>query len=104
MSTTSASGSKATSAAAPATTTSSRPCRPAPRRCGGKDMAEQGIGAAVRRTEDFRFLTGRGHYTDDINRPNQTHAYFLRSPHAHAKIRQTDTDAARRGTGVAAVF
>ena len=67
-------------------------------------MAEQGIGAAVRRTEDFRFLTGRGHYTDDINRPNQAHAYFLRSPHAHARIRKIDTAAAKRAPGVVAVF
>ncbi len=67
-------------------------------------MAEQGIGAAVRRTEDYRFLTGRGHYTDDINRPNQTHAYFLRSPHAHAKIRKIDTAAAKQAPGVVAVY
>ncbi|MEX1206436.1 MAG: xanthine dehydrogenase family protein molybdopterin-binding subunit [Dongiaceae bacterium] len=67
-------------------------------------MAEQGIGAAVRRTEDYRFLTGRGHYTDDINRPNQTHAYFLRSPHAHAKIRKIDTKAAKQAPGVVAVY
>ncbi len=38
-----------------------------------------GIGAAVRRKEDSRFLRGKGNYTDDINRPNQTYAYFLRS-------------------------
>ncbi len=36
-----------------------------------------GIGAAVKRREDFRFLTGQGRYTDDINRPGQTYAYIL---------------------------
>ncbi|HLZ64923.1 MAG TPA: xanthine dehydrogenase family protein molybdopterin-binding subunit [Aliidongia sp.] len=63
-----------------------------------------GIGAAVRRKEDFRFLTGQGHYTDDINRPGQTHAYLLRSPHAHASLGAIDTAAALAAPGVVAVF
>ena len=50
-------------------------------------MSATGIGASVRRKEDRRFITGKGHYTDDINRPGQTYAYFLRSPHAHATIK-----------------
>src|SRR6266581_2997919 len=50
-------------------------------------------GAAVRRKEDFRFLTGHGTYTDDINRPGQLHAWMLRSPHAHARIKAIDTKA-----------
>ena len=37
-------------------------------------MAENGIGAAVRRKEDHRFITGAGNYTDDINRPHQADA------------------------------
>ncbi len=45
-------------------------------------MGDFGIGASVRRKEDFRFLTGQGTYTDDINRPGQLHAFLLRSPHA----------------------
>ena len=53
-------------------------------------MAETGIGASVKRKEDYRFLTGKGRYTDDINRPGQAYAYFLRSPHAHAKTRSID--------------
>ena len=67
-------------------------------------MAEGMIGTPVQRTEDFRFLTGQGHYLDDINRPNQAHAYFLRSPHAHAKIRGIDTAAAKSAPGVVAIF
>ena len=58
-------------------------------------MRATGIGASVKRKEDFRFLTGRGNYTDDINQPNQTYAYILRSPHAHAKIKGIDTAAAK---------
>ena len=63
-----------------------------------------GIGAAVRRREDQRFLTGRGTYTEDINRPGQLHAYILRSPHAHARINGIDTNAAREAPGVVAIF
>jgi carbon-monoxide dehydrogenase large subunit len=64
----------------------------------------EGIGASVRRKEDFRFLQGRGMYTDDINRPGQTHAYILRSPHAHATINGIDTAAAKAMPGVLAIF
>lgn len=64
----------------------------------------EGIGASVRRKEDLRFLSGRGQYTDDINRPGQAHAYILRSPHAHARIASLDTVAARAMPGVVAVF
>ena len=49
-------------------------------------MIENGIGASVRRKEDQRFLIGKGNYTDDINVAGQTHAVFVRSPHAHAEI------------------
>jgi carbon-monoxide dehydrogenase large subunit len=64
----------------------------------------EGIGASVRRKEDLRFLSGRGQYTDDINRPGQTHAFILRSPHAHAAINGIDTAAAKAMPGVIAVF
>ena len=67
-------------------------------------MGDFGIGASVRRKEDFRFLTGRGTYTDDINRPGQLHAFLLRSPHAHAELGTIDTAAAKAAPGVAAVF
>ena len=65
---------------------------------------ENGIGASVRRREDFRFITGQGQYTDDIARPGQAHAYFLRSPHAHATIRSIDASAAWAMPGVVAVY
>jgi carbon-monoxide dehydrogenase large subunit len=54
-------------------------------------MAATGIGAPVRRKEDHRFITGKGQFTDDINRPGQTCAVFVRSPHAHANIKRIDT-------------
>src|SRR5215469_7130218 len=62
------------------------------------------IGMPVRRREDYRFLTGGGTYTDDINRPGQLHAYILRSPHAHAQIGGIDTTAAQGAPGVVAVY
>lgn len=66
--------------------------------------SETGIGASVRRKEDQRFLTGKGKYVDDINLPGQTYASFVRSPHAHAKIKSVDTKAAMSSPGVVAVF
>jgi carbon-monoxide dehydrogenase large subunit len=62
------------------------------------------VGAPVPRKEDRRFLTGAGRYTDDLKRPNQTHAYFVRSPHAHAKINSINTAAAKAAPGVVAVL
>src|SRR5271155_3054877 len=67
-------------------------------------MSATGIGAAVRRKEDHRFITGKGQYTDDINRPGQAATYFIRSPHAHAKIKKIDTAAAAKMPGVAGLF
>ena len=67
-------------------------------------MTSTGIGAPVRRKEDFRFITGKGQYTDDISRPGETRAVFVRSPHAHAKIKKVDTAAAKQVPGVIAVL
>jgi aerobic carbon-monoxide dehydrogenase large subunit len=67
-------------------------------------MTATGIGAPVRRKEDQRFVTGQGRYVDDLNRPGQAYAYFLRSPHAHATIRSIDAEAAKIMPGVIAVL
>src|SRR6186713_3480668 len=67
-------------------------------------MSATGIGAAVRRKEDLRFITGRGQYTDDVIRPGETRAVFVRSPHAHAKIKNIETSAAKTMPGVIAVL
>jgi carbon-monoxide dehydrogenase large subunit len=56
--------------------------------------------SAVIRTEDSRFLRGAGEYIDDINIPNQTYGYLLRSPHASAKIISINIDAAKLAPGV----
>ncbi|ESR22470.1 xanthine dehydrogenase family protein molybdopterin-binding subunit [Lutibaculum baratangense] len=67
-------------------------------------MGESGIGARVQRVEDRRFITGKGNYTDDINRPGQLHAHFVRSPHAHARIRSVGIAEAQAAPGVVAVY
>src|SRR4029077_10620096 len=67
-------------------------------------MGVTAIGASVKRTEDIRFITGKGHYVDDVNRHGQAFAYFLRSPHAHATIDKIDFAAALKAPGVVAVF
>ncbi|MCZ8149259.1 MAG: xanthine dehydrogenase family protein molybdopterin-binding subunit [Roseomonas sp.] len=68
-------------------------------------VAEQfGIGQPVRRKEDVRFLTGHGHYTDDVNLAGQAHMAILRSPHANARIVSMDLTAARAAPGVLLVL
>ena len=67
-------------------------------------MSATGIGAAVRRQEDQRFITGKGRYTADVERPHQAFACFVRSPHAHAKIKKIDARAAAAMPGVLAVL
>ena len=61
-------------------------------------------GQSVRRLEDERFLTGRGRYTDDIDRPDQAFVQVVRSTHAHASIVQIETAAACAVPGVLGVF
>jgi aerobic carbon-monoxide dehydrogenase large subunit len=67
-------------------------------------MTSEGIGARVLRVEDRRFITGRGRFTDDIDLPGQTHACFVHSPHAHARIKGVDGSKALQVPGVLAVL
>ncbi len=67
-------------------------------------MGDTGIGSAVTRREDYRFLTGQGKYTDDINLAHQTHAWIVRSPYAHANITGIDSSAAAAMPGVVAIY
>lgn len=57
-----------------------------------------------RRAEDERFLTGRGSYTDDLRDSHDLVAFFLRSPHAHARIKSIDVAEARARKGVHAIL
>src|SRR5580693_2015603 len=67
-------------------------------------MGVEGIGASVVRKEDRRFITGRGRYVDDIKLIGMTYAHFIRSPHAHAKVKGIDSSAAMKMPGVVAVL
>ena len=69
-----------------------------------KAVEAGGLGKAVRRVEDVRFLTGRGNYTDDQAVPGMARGYVLRSPHAHARITGIDTSEAAAMPGVIAVL
>jgi aerobic carbon-monoxide dehydrogenase large subunit len=72
---------------------------------GASDFAKlPHIGEAFRRKEDYRFLTGAGQYTDDINLGHQNYAVFVRSPHAHAAIKGIDVAKAQALPGVVKVF
>jgi carbon-monoxide dehydrogenase large subunit len=62
------------------------------------------IGESLKRKEDYRFLTGAGNYTDDINLANQNYAVFVRSPHAHANLKSVDVSKAEAMPGVVKVF
>lgn len=67
-------------------------------------MGVRYFGAAVRRVEDPKLITGRGQYLDDLAVPGALHAAFVRSPHAHASLRGIDTSVARTLPGVVRVL
>src|SRR5437763_5672773 len=62
------------------------------------------IGAPIPRREDARLLTGRGAFVDDLEIPGVLHAAMVRSPHAHARIKEIETTEARALEGVHAVI
>jgi aerobic carbon-monoxide dehydrogenase large subunit len=67
-------------------------------------MGAKHFGARVARLEDPALLTGRGRFVDDIRLAGTLHACFVRSPHAHAKIRSIEASAAQAMPGVHAVL
>ena len=62
------------------------------------------VGQPLPRDEDYRFLTGRGRYVDDLLAPGAAHAAFVRSPHAHARVERISTGEAGAMPGVRCVF
>ena len=67
------------------------------------DRPNSYIGRAVPRPNLDRLLAGRGQFVSDVVLPRVAHVVFVRSPHAHARIRAIDTQAAKRAAGVVAV-
>ena len=63
-----------------------------------------GTGQSITRVEDARLLTGQGRFTDDLSRPGMLYGVTLRSPHAHAEIKDIDVSAALDVPGVVAVY
>jgi aerobic carbon-monoxide dehydrogenase large subunit len=66
--------------------------------------APQGFGKPVRRKEDARLVAGEGRFSDDVSLPGQAAAHFVRSPHAHARIRRIEVAGALGLPGVIAVL
>ena len=62
------------------------------------------VGQSIRRKEDRRYVTGKGQYVDDIKLPEMAYATFVRSPHAHARIKRIDPSEALRLPGTVAVL
>ena len=67
-------------------------------------MAERLFGASIKRREDPRLITGKGLFVDDVRLPGTTHAAFVRSPHAHARVLGVEVASARAMEGVVAVY
>lgn len=66
-------------------------------------MATKFVGTPLKRKEDPRLITGQGAYVDDLKIPGALHCAILRSPHAHARIKEIRTEAAKARPGVVAV-
>ena len=64
----------------------------------------QGMGCKRKRVEDIRFVQGKGNYVDDLKLPGMLYGDFMRSPHAHARIKKIDTSKAKAVPGVLAVL
>src|SRR2546422_3595646 len=62
------------------------------------------VGAKIHRREDPRLITGHGHFTDDFSRTGTVHAAFVRSPWAHALVKQIEITDASKSPGVVAVY
>ena len=67
-------------------------------------MAEFALGQPVPRLEDERLLKGAGQFVDDLDLPGMAHAVVVRSPHAHARIKSLNVEAARAAPGVLSVL
>jgi aerobic carbon-monoxide dehydrogenase large subunit len=68
------------------------------------DLNKYGVGQPVRRTEDPVLVQGHGHYTDDLNRPGQAYAVFVRSRNGHGTIKRIDTGTAKAMPGVLGIY
>src|SRR5476651_729568 len=64
----------------------------------------EGMGCKRKRVEDARFTQGKGNYVDDLKLPGMLHGDFVRSPHAHARVKSINSEEALKIPGVLAVI
>src|ERR1044072_7642590 len=64
----------------------------------------EGMGCKRKRVEDVRFTQGKGNYVDDVKLPGMLHGDFVRSPHAHARVKKIDDTEALKVPGVLALI
>src|SRR5215467_7165117 len=69
-----------------------------------RESALEGMGCKRKRVEDIRFTQGKGNYIDDLKLPGMLHGDFVRSPHAHARVKSIGKDEALKVPGVLAVL
>src|SRR6201981_691815 len=69
-----------------------------------RTAALEGMGCKRKRVEDIRFTQGKGNYVDDLKLPDMLHGDFVRSPHAHARVKKIDDTEALKVPGVLAVI
>ena len=65
-----------------------------------REAGLKGIGCSRKRTEDARFIQGKGNYVDDIKLPGMLHMDIVRSPLAHARITKLDKTEAPTSPGL----
>ena len=64
----------------------------------------EGMGCKRKRVEDIQFTQGKGNYVDDVKLPGMLHGDFVRSPHAHARVKSINSEEALKVPGVLAVI
>src|ERR1700674_2485001 len=69
-----------------------------------RTAALEGMGCKRKRVEDIRFTQGKGNYVDDLKLPGMLHGDFVRSPHAHARVKSINSEEALKVPGVLAVI
>src|SRR3954451_16836497 len=67
------------------------------------DRPNSYIGRSVPRPNMGRLMQGRAQYVSDVVLPRMAHVAFVRSPHAHARIKSIDAAVAKKASGVIAV-
>src|SRR5215475_13253467 len=69
-----------------------------------RTAALEGMGCKRKRVEDIRFTQGKGNYVDDVKLLGMLHGDFVRSPHAHARVKSINSEEALKVPGVLAVI